>query len=56
METTHLSYKREYSVWGVTKYSADNLQFEVSDSGQKVKSTVAEYFKEKHKIQLRCVL
>ena len=55
METTHLSYKRRYSVWGVTKYSADNLQFEVDDSGQKIKSTVAEYFKEKYEIQLRCV-
>ena len=57
METNHLSYKRKYSVWGVTENSANNLQFVVADEepGRKIKQTMTEYFKEKYKIQLRCV-
>ena len=56
VETNHLPYKRKYTVWGVTKESADKRQFEIDDkdSGKKYKLTVAEYFKETYKKQLRC--
>lgn len=56
VETNHLPYKRKYTVWGVTKESADKRQFEINDkdSGRKYKLTVAEYFKETYKKQLRC--
>ena len=56
VETNHLPYKRKYTVWGVTKDSADKRQFEIDDkdSGRKYKLTVAEYVKETYKMQLRC--
>lgn len=56
VETNHLPYKRNYTVWGVTENSAEKMQFEIhdKDSGRKYKLTVAEYFKESYKMQLRC--
>ena len=53
VETTYL--KRKYTVWGVSRESADGLQFDVDDetSGRRTKTTVAAYFKDRYKMQLR---
>ncbi|XP_078383843.1 protein argonaute-2-like isoform X2 [Oculina patagonica] len=55
VQTSHSSYKRKYSVWGVSDLSADKLQFVVEEqvSGRKYKTTVAEYFKDTYKLPLR---
>ena len=53
MQTAYL--KRKYTVWGVSRESADRLQFDVDDetSGRRTKTTVAAYFKDRYKMQLR---
>ena len=53
MQTTYV--KRKYTVWGVSRESADRLQFDVDDetSGRRTKTTVAAYFKDRYKMQLR---
>jgi len=56
IQATHAaSVKRKYTVWGVSSVSAEKLQFEVEDgvTGRKFKTTVAEYFKDTHKLHLR---
>ena len=56
IQTTHAgSIKRKYTVWGVSPQSADRLQFDVEEevTGRKVKTTVAEYFKDRYKLTLR---
>ena len=55
VETVYL--KRKYTVWGVSRESADRLQFDVDDetSGCRTKTTVAAYFKDRYKMQLRYV-
>lgn len=53
MQTTYV--KRKYTVWGVSRESADNLQFDVDDetSGRRTKTTVAAYFRDRYGMQLR---
>ncbi|CAH3143541.1 unnamed protein product, partial [Porites evermanni] len=53
VQTTYV--KRKYTVWGVSRESADRLQFDVDDetSGRRTKTTVAAYFKDRYKMQLR---
>ena len=53
VQTTYL--KRKYTVWGVSRESADRLQFDVDDetSGRRTKTTVAAYFKDRYRMQLR---
>ncbi|XP_078383849.1 protein argonaute-2-like [Oculina patagonica] len=56
IETTHAaSFKRKYTVWGVSNQSAERLQFDVDDetSGRKIKTTVAKYFKDRYNLPLR---
>ena len=56
MQTTHVAaQKRKYTVWGVSGQSADRLQFDVVDetSGRSTKTTVATYFKDRYRMQLR---
>ena len=56
IQTTHAaSIKRKYTVWGVSGRSADKLEFDVEEevSGRKMKTTVAEYFKDRYKLPLR---
>ena len=42
-------------MWGLSKISAEKLQFEVKDeiTGLTIKMTVAEYFKSRYKLALR---
>ncbi|XP_022809864.1 protein argonaute-2-like [Stylophora pistillata] len=56
IQTTHAaSIKRKYRVWGVSAKSAERMQFDVTDegTGRTYKTTVAEYFKDRHKVTLR---
>lgn len=56
VQTTHVpSIKRKYTVWGVSSQSADRLQFDVNDetSGRRTKTTVAAYFRDRYRMQLR---
>ena len=56
IETTHVpSQKRKYTVWGLSSYSAERLQFDVQDetTGHQTKTTVAQYFKDRYKWVLR---
>jgi len=47
--------KRKYTVWGLSRPSADKLEFDVEDetSGRRTKTTVAQYFKDRYKLPLR---
>ena len=42
-------------MWGVSGRSAERLEFDIEEevSGRKIKTTVAEYFKERYKLPLR---
>ena len=55
IQTTHATIKRKYNVEGVSSVPAEKLQFEVEDgaTGRKSKTTVAEYFKDTHRLHLR---
>ena len=56
IQTTHVAtLKRKYTVWGVSGRSADKLEFDIEEevSGRKMKTTVAEYFKDRYNLPLR---
>ncbi|XP_068705532.1 protein argonaute-2-like isoform X1 [Montipora foliosa] len=55
IETTHVqTMKRKYTVWEVSGQSADRLQFDIEDetTGRRSKTTVAQYFYDRYRIQL----
>lgn len=59
IQTTHASsIKRKYTVWGVSGNSADRMQFDVTYEaiGRTSKTTVADYFKDRYGLILRCEL
>lgn len=56
IQTTHAAtIKRKYTVRGVSSVPAEKLQFDVEDgaTGRKRKTTVAEYFKDTYRLNLR---
>ena len=56
IQTTHAAtIKRTYTAWGVSSLPAEKLQFEIEDgaTGRKSKTTVAQYFKDTYKLDLR---
>ena len=59
IQTTHAgSLKWKYTVWGVSEKSANRKQFDVTDerTGRTSKTTVADYFKDRYRLILRCEL
>ena len=59
IQTTHAgSLKWKYTVWGVSEKSANRKQFDVTDegTGRTYKTTVADYFKDRYRLILRCEL
>ena len=59
IQTTHAgTIKRKYTIWGVSEKSANRKQFDVTDegTGRTYKTTVADYFKDRYRLILRCEL
>ena len=56
MQTTHVaSMKRKYTVWGLSRQSAERREFDVEDetTGRRTRTNVAAYFKDRYNIRLR---